>query len=343
MARLLVDGFEAGAFQSNWVVNAATATVSTTYKKTGNYSFKTTNGQGFITSAIVDTNPTIYFKLHLYLIAGGTGPNVEFISFGNAAGTQISIGIIRTTGEFLCAARGAMNGTLLARAIMEFDFSSWILIEGKITLHSSTGIVQLRVNGVAAPGQLGIDFTGNTQAQATPNITWVRLGQVTEPGYNGVIYYLDGLVLDDANWIGDSRIIGIVPNGAGLSTQWTPSTGNNYACVDDIPPNDTDYIGINANDQIDLYAHASLPAEAYIIKSIGVNARVVKEGTSTPQNVKLALSIDGDGGSPRVSNSVALSYVMQWATNLWEINPATGLAFTPAEVNAMQFGIKSAA
>jgi hypothetical protein len=342
MSRLLIDGFESGSFLGNWVVTGTAAVVSD-QKKTGNYSMKVTNGQMYITTPITTTNPTIYFKLHLYLGAAiFTGTNFDFITFGNAAGPQVSVGFKSAYGRALTVTRGYLNDTILAVGAIELELYTWYLIEGKITLHGSTGIFQLKVNGVC-PGTMGVDFTGNTLKQASTDFTWVRLGLCVEPSYNGTTFYMDGFVLDDTNWIGDSRVIGIAPSGAGVTTQWTPSTGNNYACVDDIPANDTDYVGINANDQVDLYSHAALPAEAYLIKSVSVIARAVKEGASTPQNLKLALNIDGDGGSPRLSNSTALSYVMQWISNIWEINPATGLAFTPAEVNATQFGIKSAA
>jgi len=54
-------------------------------------------------------------------------------------------------------------------------------------------------------------------------------------------FCIDNLIVDNAGWIGQTRIQGLAVSGAGTTTQFDPSTGSNYECVNEVPYSDTDY------------------------------------------------------------------------------------------------------
>src|SRR3990172_4107966 len=151
---------------------------------------------------------------------------------------------------------------------------------------------------------------------------------------------VDGITVLD--FTGDTRnagtaVIGLSPDGAGATTQWDPSTGSNYACVDEVPQSDTDYVSTNVNDEIDTYTLANLPT-VQSVKAVPVMAGGGKGGVSTPQNIALVARI---GGTDYPSSDHALSTAFIGHTNLWQNNPNTAAAWTESEVNSLQAGAKS--
>src|SRR5574337_1306442 len=75
-----------------------------------------------------------------------------------------------------------------------------------------SGRLIVKINGLIV-----IDFTGICSV-STSNITALTLGNA-----NGG--YIDDVVVDSSEWVGNTYIQGIVPSAAGSSTQFTPSAG----------------------------------------------------------------------------------------------------------------------
>jgi hypothetical protein len=155
----------------------------------------------------------------------------------------------------------------------------------------------------------------------------------------GTSIYVDDVIVDDSKFPGDTRIQKIAINDAGTTTQWTPSLGVNYQCVDEIPADDADYVYTNTVDQIDSYNVTSLEGEIESVKCIQVQARARKEGLAVPQNLQLGVrtnAIDYFGGAQ------ALEDAYKEFSELWEVNPATSNAWTKTEIDGLEIGIKSA-
>jgi hypothetical protein len=146
-------------------------------------------------------------------------------------------------------------------------------------------------------------------------------------------------VFDNASWIGDTVVLGLSPSGAGNAAQWDPSAGSNYACVDEVPPSDTDYVSTNINDEIDTYAISDLPS-VVSVKAVQVLARARKEGVSTPQNIALVLRT---GSTDYPSEDQALNTTFMGHIKLWEQNPNTAAAWTESGVNGIEAGVKARA
>jgi hypothetical protein len=193
---------------------------------------------------------------------------------------------------------------------------------------------------VKADGVTILDFTGDTNPGLDADFDTIYFGGKTiSTFYYG---YIDDVRIDNANWIGDTVVLGIAPTGAGATTQWDPSAGANFACVDEVPPSDADYVSTNVNDEIDTYALGDLPVSPPIqsVKCVQVNARARKEGASTPQKIALVVRA---GGTDYPSGDKVLTTSFKGHANLWEQNPNTAAAWTESGVNGIEAGVKARA
>lgn len=337
MARLFIDGFESGGLDLWDTINGGA--VSTAQYKGGAYSYyvSATTGHTLIKN-LASAISTIYFKLWIYITsAGSTGPSL-FLILADNSGNQIGIGLdINRKLIFRLNPNISNGGTTLATGTTILALNTQYLIEGKVFIDDTTGIAQCKLNGVIP---LEIDFSGDTRAQGT-TITKVIIGCVGNSANYNIFGYLDDVVLDDASWIGDTRIQKLQPTGNGSNSNWTPSTGDRWDCVDEIPASDTDYLTTNSNDVIDTYEASNLSGAVTTVRCVQIQARAVKEGSPTPQNLKLAIR---SNGGDYLSANKAVPASIKSLFNIWETDPGrSDIAWTPTNVDALEIGIKSAA
>jgi len=333
MGRIFIDGGESGSL-CLWdfiQLQNATPAISTVQKECGNYSIYIGFGSIKYLRKDISGISTIHFKLHLWIEPSATYSKY-IASFWNNNGVQITV--MLDTANKVVVRRGDQAGTILGTSIASFPNQTWCLLEGKLVIADSGGIAQIKMDGI-----LEVDFTGDTRNQASDAlITNVRLGNPYATSTNG--YYVDNFSLDDAEWIGNTRIQAKVVNGAGNSTQFTPSSGQNWENVDEIPPNDADHVSGNANDLLDLYTGSSLIGSVNSIRCVQVQARCNKEGSPTPQNLKLACRTNNTN---YLSSSKGIPTTTISLSHIWQNNPNTSSPWSIAEVNALEIGQQSAA
>jgi hypothetical protein len=327
MARVFIDGFESGGLDL-WDTKSGVTTINGTTKYTGNYAFHITGAGTSFVEKNIPSNATYYFAKKFYLNQTGTG---AIISAREGGTVHVNLVSLYSGGSFYISARRA--NTQVASTGYIISPYVWYFLETYIYVHDSEGRIVVKLTGNTV-----IDFTGDTRNAGTGTIDNFRLGY---DAYNQSLNWLvDDLVVDDSNWIGDTRIVGLSPGGAGNSTQWDPSAGSNYACVDEVPASDADYVSTNVNDEIDTYSLADLSISPYSIKSVQVMARARKEGASTPQNIAL---VARTGGTDYPGADQALSTAFMGHAKLWEQNPNTAVAWTESDVNGLEAGVKARA
>jgi hypothetical protein len=213
----------------------------------------------------------------------------------------------------------------------------WRYFEIKVTIHDSAGAIEVRENGVTMLSLSGID----TQASGNAIIDRVALGGA--PGTSYMNLSLDDFYLCDDQgsfsntFLGDIRVQSILPSAAGNTTQMTPSAGSNYQCVDEAVPNgDTDYVSETTAGEKDTYAFGNLTPTSGTIAGVQVmiNARKDDAGSRSIAPVYRPVSTDYDGTTVIVSDSY--TYYREIA----EVSPATSAAWTIAEINGAEFGVK---
>jgi len=320
MARVFIDGFEAGSL-GLW--DSCTMSLETANPLDGLYSAKGYNGQRAqknLPAALSELFVAFRFK----------ATSISFTSriFELRNGTTV-VGSVELDGNRFRVLRG--TATVLATGDVLISANNINLLEIRFKPADVGGIFQLKVNGV-----LDIDFTGDTTEGPT-DIDNVRLYAESPSLY----HYFDNVVIDDAEFPGNTRIAGIKPIGVGSTTQWEPLEGSNWDCVDEAPPSDSDYISTDIPDEMDLFAASDLPSGVSSVKCVQLQARAWKEGNSqNVQNLKLACRTSQTN---YFSDNFEVQTSAKDFAKLWQTNPHTAQAWTRDEVNAMEIGVVAVA
>ncbi len=208
-------------------------------------------------------------------------------------------------------------------------------IECKVTIHDSAGIVIVKVNEVVVLNLSSKDTKNTSNAYVTQiNLQNVLPSGDQHPDFDD-FYICDttGSVCND--FLGDIRVEYIAPDGAGNSTQFTPSTGSNYQNVDDTAPNDdTDYNSSTTVGHTDLYTMGALASSSGSVLAVAVitSDRKDDSGTRTHQHVVRLSGTNSTGASFSPTTSYAFHQTV------FETKPGGG-AWTISDVNAMESGL----
>ena len=330
MPRIFIDGLESGS-DDLWDAEDNANVISSAGKDMDGSYCLDVNGLSEYVEKNITADDEMYFAF-LYRASNNVSSKGMLIVY-NGGTTLIAVCRRGTTG-IIDVRSSSTLGTLLDSGTKVLGINTTYLIEIRIKIADSSGRVEVKVDGIQ-----DIDFTGDTKPDANIQFNKIRLGY-TGSTYTYCYAYFDNLIMDDAAWIGDTKIQAIVPTGAGNSTNWTPSAGNNWECVDEKPPNDADYVSINAADIVDTYAAGNMVGTIGSVKCVQVQGRVRTEGAPTPTNLKLIVR---SGATDYLSGDKIIPASEKSLWNLWEDNPADSLAWEEADVNAMEIGIKSAA
>jgi hypothetical protein len=316
MARIFFDGAESGYGDLYDVGYQAAASGTTPFDGTYRYGISV-NGQksGF------DLNE-VWGAARVYWASS----MIPF--YVRVGGTTLAI-LMRSSTGAIEVRRGSSSGTVIATSTNLLATGNWYLIEWHYKGGHLDGRWEVRVDGNPT---LEIDYTGYTCAYTDLNFNTI--------GFSTGNGYFDNFVLDDAEWVGDTRIQGILPTGAGTTEQWGGTATDNFSCVDERPYSDSDYVRTNSVDQVDLYSFGNLTGSINAIKAVQVQVRAAKEGAPTPTRLRIVVRVGGTNyeSSDFTLTTTATGYVYTLPTN-----PATGLAWTPDDVNGAEFGFKSVA
>lgn len=316
-----MDGFESGDLGLWGGINGAT-TNNSRAGRTGNYCLTFSQSQSLSTGLSTSAEVYVAFKHSMPM----TSSNCRLVFY--SGGTQL--GGITIAWNNVTAWRG--SETALTSGIYSLPSDLFYLLEiwykPKI---DGTGRFKILYNGLTT-----IDFTGQTANNAL-SVTGIGFWA----GAPSSSSYVDDFIVDDANWIGSTSIQSLVPTGAGATTQFDPSTGANYECVNEIPPSDTDYVSTNVPDEIDTYACGNLPGTINSVKAVQVQARCMQEGSPAVPKIQL---VTRPTSTDRVSASKSVqTFAPGMVSNIWELNPDDSAAWAEADVNGMEIGVKAVA
>lgn len=209
-----------------------------------------------------------------------------------------------------------------------FSVDTWYELECRAVISNGAGAIAVNRNGsqiICLPS--GID----TQVSGSPAITEWSVGSSV------LNSYLDDAVLDrSGTYLGTGEVETLMPNGVGDITQLTPSSlVANYTLVDEKPHDgDTTYVESTGN-QTDVYAFENISLSG---TPLGVMLSVAARHTVGAPTCKLVCRIDGDNYESSAIFGTASTF-RQHFNNAWPMNPATGQAWTAAEINSAQWGV----
>lgn len=323
MALLFIDGFDhytGRVYTYDKWTGGSSNSIDTSIKRTGTASLKLWNDylqckKTFPSKDVVVVGCAIYKNF-------SNSSNRALLQFLNA--DTLQMGIRFNSNGVLGVYR---NTTLLGSTDINHHFvNQWNYYEFKIKFHTTEGYIIIKRDEIEILSLTNI----NTSASATNYCDGFGF-------YGFGDYYIDDLYIDDANFNGDIKVVTIYPTGEGANTQWTPSAGNNYACVDEATINsDTDYIKTLTVDAIDTFVYGDLPSTGEEIKGVQINmtARMDDSGLN-----KIA-SVVRPTTTNIIGSTIDLTQLYVTHCQMYNINPETNQPWTIEDINNCEFGIK---
>lgn len=251
-------------------------------------------------------------------------------------GTTQQVGIwIDPTGKIQVKNGGLTNLFTSSNAML---LNTWYFIEFKATIHNTTGVFEVRVNGSSVgwvPQQTGQNTRSSSNNFAT-RFSIQRSGLGSSQADWDDVYVCDtsgSAPLND--FIGDCRINTKLAVANGATNQFTPvGEGSNYQCVDNNPPNDAVYVADDVVGHRDLYdiednENGLVPLAVTILHS----GKKSDAGARSYSEVYRAAD-----GTAYVASPKTLGTTFTWQAQIHPTDPHTGIAWTLANLNAAQFG-----
>jgi hypothetical protein len=214
---LSLGGFPTGGF---FGVTAAAARFA------GNYGFVLQTASNVDTLiaknfSSISTNFYLGVSINWTLVNGLLTSGMVF-SFADGVTVQASVYV--TPGGIFTLRRGAASGTVLATASTPVTLTAYHRYEVKFKAHSTTGVIELYVDGA-----LLVSFTGNTQVSGNASFSTVTIGA---PGGNSgvsIINFCDVIMYDDQGdapngYLGDKRFYTNFPSGDGTTQNYSNVT-----------------------------------------------------------------------------------------------------------------------
>lgn len=259
MAILNFGGAEDGVLD---VFGSGTYQQSNVYKRSGNYAYRVYNGGadafGNSVGLYFPAGSTFFFQVGYFNTYSSANNDMLFVAWRNS-GTilgGISISNPPNSMKVWLGNKATQIGSIPAG----LPVGQWVLIEGRVVIADTGGIIQIKVNGV-----LYVDYSNqDTKPGTDTTANNLLVGQSAT--YLDAYDYIDDLMVCDNqgshfnSWCNGAKIHKCLPTGAGNYSQWTPAGASyNYQCMDDVTPSMDDYVTSTTTGQKDSYAIADAP------------------------------------------------------------------------------------
>ncbi len=328
MARVFTDGAEFGdmLFWDTY----GNAFVTATQKRTGNYSYRFDNGN-YATKNVSNLSE-IYLRFGFYI--SETNAHRITVRFRNS--TTILLHITQNVSSNKLEAY--VNNVLVATGPNIYNTGQWNLVEVYIKIDDS-GNIQTKLNGLS-----DINYSGDTKPGSDTYVD--NLYFINDTGSGGGPW-IDDLALNDTgggsdnSWCGDGHIEILNPITGGTYA-WTGSDGDsvdNYALIDDIPPNsDTDYIKSSTATQQDIHTLSDFTGAGKIPVRVWAECRA-KDNDATSGQIKLGFKTDGTVYLSASARTLSGNYARVIGDDA-KVNPFDSGAWEDADLDAIQFVVE---
>lgn len=330
MARVFMSGAESGSTAVFFTSPDITAV--TTQKRTGAYAFYTSTSNAYVKQSLPAALTELYLRIGLYPItnASGGGCVVEFFSPTNTLQVVLTINTLTRVMNYCLG-----NQTTVLAGTHPLLLNQWQCIEVYYKVADApNGVFTVKLDGVT-----DIVFTGDTRnVDATLGFVQFMYSVDAVKTFG----YFDDIAINDTagalnnSWIGRGGIYPIYPDAAATYTDLHASAGNAWACIDEVPPSDTDYVYDGTVDQKSTYGMTDLTPTTGTIDAINVIMRAKLDAAGVGGIARLIRSnaVDSQGAD------VPLDVSAKTITEIIETDPgaAPGTLWTIARVNALEAG-----
>lgn len=325
MAVLFMEGFDGVATASDlarkW--RGATVGISTTDGlRSGQHASITSGSVSYLDCAVGSAKGTLCVGLALRLENSDTvdRPLVRF----RDGPTSDQCGVWVTADRRLAFYRGAAQVVVTAPIV---TLNTWAYLEFKAVFGAS-GSYTVKYAGNTVLSATGV----NTISTANPTADTVYFGSPSNSYYT---WKFDDVYADDAELLGEVRVDTLRPTSDGTYQEWTPSTaGAHWSLVDEVS-------ALSQSDQVtgasvglrDTYGLSDLTVLALPVAAVQVSATMSSDGTRSGGVMVRSGSTDS------AATGTPLSPTWKMPIGIWTTDPATGVAFTEAGVNALEAGV----
>lgn len=257
------------------------------------------------------------------------------ISFRDVSNNVLVCLRVLSTGA-IQAYRGADDGsgTLLGTtATPVLTAHAWAHIEIKCKADAATGTFEVRINGTTK-----LSLTAQNTGSATIAQVFFGANNQSNPTAADTYYWKDFIPWDitgtrNNDFLGTVFALDCDPNGDSSFT-WTASTGTNgWSILDNNPPlDDAAYISA-ATPLLSRFNLTDLPADVTSVRGgvLVARARKIDAGDG---NLQMGIV---SGASVGLGSDRPITTAYTYWRDVFEVDPATGTAFTPSGFNAALF------
>jgi hypothetical protein len=287
---------------------------------------------------LTGTLDTVGTGFRVYFAILPSNNNQSIIRFRDSANNDQVTLTAGTTGT-LQVRRGSDGGTVIAETTGPvITAQAWHHIQIQVVFSNTVGSVEVKVNNITVCSATLVDTQGTSVAGCAQ--MYFGATSVTNSYFHAKDWIVwDGTGSSNNTFIGDVKILTLLPN-ADNSFNWTPSSGTTgYNLIDEGYPDDaddTDYI--TADDTLpaaSVFELEDLPPDIISVKGLMTVVRAIKSASGDAQmQVSLVSNGDEDTGTDR-----PVTVAQTFWTDVSELDPDTGAAWTPAAVNAAKLKI----
>lgn len=269
------------------------------------------------------------------------------VGFYDSVGADSQLTITIDAANYSVSAhRGTSSGTLLgmsANNVWTGGVGNFFEFHYKIA--NTGGVIEVRNNGATVLSITGVDtqITANAWADVMSLLPFTAGIAVVPTGVIDDIYYCDTVPDSGSSgndsFLGDSRTSTVFATGND-AVQFTPLANQNWQEISEVAmDSDTSYnFSANAGDQ-DTFVFAPTSNVITTIYGIQVTYAARKDdvGSRTMAGV---IRISGTSYVYGTPDTVAAALTYSYHTDLWILNPNTGVNFTLSDLNAATYGYK---
>jgi hypothetical protein len=254
---------------------------------------------------------------------------------GNNLIAQVTV---TTTGALQAYNNGALIGTTAGPVITA---NGWWHVEAQLTCDAAAGgSLTVWVEGLQV-----LNITGLTTNVASTS--QIEMGvDPAATSANPPMYVKDWVLWDGTGTVNNTQlgpviVCDLVENGD-VSGGWTSTGANAWSAINESPPDDAGYIDAVTPPPADqICTLTDLPANIVGVRGL---VTVVRAWKTDGGDGSMTVGITPDAGAHYANGaSHAVSTAPTYFTDASNVSPATGVAYTPVEVNASNIRFKRTA
>lgn len=269
---------------------------------------------------------------------------IQFRNASNAAQVTIEV---TTTGAIQARRGFATTGTVLGTSEPVITANAWNHVEVKVLVSDTVGTVHVQVNGLevlALTGQDTLD-SGSAEISQIFHASTRIDSAITASGANDAtgltIYRKDAVYWNDSgtvnnDFFGPVSVIRLAVLADDTFT-WAASTGTTgYNLIDETGPDDADYVEADSTPPAaSVFTLEDLPTDVTSVRGL---VSLVRAKNTDGGDGKLQVSLVSNG-SDALGTDRQLTTAETYYRDVSELSPDTGVAWTPAEVDAAKIKI----